>query len=124
MGHLLRNGNGGAVILPPTPKTISGRALAHRRLDKRQRACLAADVIEGFVRVKPTVTQIAVMLDVSPAYIAIARRLPLGKRAAISRGWDPTPFAALVHKTVTVPAKVINSTITDADLAVVAEAAE
>jgi hypothetical protein len=108
------NGNGGAVILPPTPKVIRGRSLAHKRLDKRQGACLAADVIEGLTVITPTQAQVATMCGVSLAYVRIALGIPPGKRAAILRGWDSTPFAALITKTGTT--KVINTKITDTAL--------
>jgi len=115
-------GNGGAVtILPPTPTTIRGRSLANRKLDKRQRACLAADVVEGLTAVAPTQAQAAAMLGVSATYIQIARKLPPGKRAAILHGFDPTSFAELKlprHLALPIPdAKVmIKSEITDTEL--------
>jgi hypothetical protein len=98
MGFQYHNGNGGAVILPPTPKVIHGRSLAHRQLDKRQLACLAADVIEGATVIVLTQKQIADLFGVSVVYIQHARRLDPGKRAAIVRGWDPTSFATLASR--------------------------
>jgi hypothetical protein len=95
---------------------ITGRSLVHRQLDKRQRACLAADVIDGLTTIDPTQRQVADLLGVSLAYVRIARGLSPGKRTAILRAWDSTPFAALAHKPATVSTKVINSRITDADL--------
>jgi hypothetical protein len=97
MAALSQNGNGKAVtILPPTAPAISGRSLVHRQLDKRQLACLAADVIEGLTTIDPTQSQVATLFGVSLAYIRVALRLDPGKRAAIVRGWDPTSFANLV----------------------------
>jgi hypothetical protein len=32
-----RNGNGGAYLIPPTPKVLTGQSLVHRQLDKRPR---------------------------------------------------------------------------------------
>jgi len=121
MEHFPKNGNGGAVILPPTPKVIRGRSLAHKQLDKRQRACIAADAIEGLTTVDPTKAQVAAMLGVSLAYVAVARKLPPGKRAAILRGWDPTPFAGLM-KGETGKAVTRVKVITDSDLANLARA--
>jgi hypothetical protein len=131
---------GPVTLLPPTPKSITGRSLAHQILDKRQRACLAADVAEGLVQLGLTQAQLATVFDVSPSYVALARKLPAGKRAAILRGWDPTSFASLMIRKISVPAKsVVNTDISDSDLvaqiraigldrvltaAVVAEAAE
>jgi hypothetical protein len=109
------NGNGGAVILPPTPKVITGQSLVHRRLDKRQRAVLAADVSDGLVRFAPSQKQLADIFGVSIPYIELARKLSPGKRQAILRGWDPMSFAA--PKTGTsMSVKVINSTLTDDEL--------
>jgi|SRR6516225_5044334 hypothetical protein len=91
-----QNGNGRAVtILPPTPSTISGRSLAHQHRDARQKACLAADVLAGLTAIDLTQAQLATLFGVSVAYIQVARGLDPGKRAAIVRGWDPTPFAKL-----------------------------
>ena len=118
MAFLSHNGNGGAVtILPPTPKSITGRSLAHQLLDKRQRACLAADVTEGVVQLVLTGAQLATVFDVSPSYIALARKLAPGKRAAILRGYDPTPFASLMIRKISVPARsVANTGISDSEL--------
>jgi hypothetical protein len=108
------NGNGGAVILPPTPKVLTGRSLAHRRLDKRQRAILAANVLDKLTVFDPSQKQIAEMFGVSVVYVQLACGLSPGKREAILRGWDKTPFAALMPKSGTM--KVINSKITDREL--------
>jgi hypothetical protein len=92
-----RNGNGSAVtILPPTT-TLVGRGLAHRHLDARQRACLAADVLDGTAMFTPSAKQIADILNVSAPYVRAARKLPSNKRAAILRGWDSASFAGLVN---------------------------
>jgi hypothetical protein len=90
--------DGFATLLPPIPtRTIVGAGLANCQLDKRQRACLAADVLDGMATVALSQKQLADIFDVSVPYIAIARRLSLGKRVAILKGWDPTSFADLVH---------------------------
>jgi hypothetical protein len=94
--------NGGplaATLLPPIPtRTIVGAGLANRHLDKRQRACLAADVIDGVVKLNPSMKQLADIFGVSTTYIELARKLPIGKRAAILRGWDQTSFAELMPR--------------------------
>ena len=46
---------------------------------------------------RPTVNQLATMLHVSLAYIAIARRMPAAKRAAILAGYDKTSFVGLLN---------------------------
>jgi hypothetical protein len=92
-----RNGNGGAVFLPPTPQVLTGQSLVHRRLDKRQRAVLAADVSDGLVRFVPSQKQLADILGVSIPYIELARRLSPDKRAAIVQGRDSTSFAELLR---------------------------
>jgi hypothetical protein len=92
-----RNGNGGAVLLPPTPQVLTGQSLVHRLLDKRQRAVLAAGVSDGLVRFVPSQKQLADIFGVSIPYIELARRLSPDKRAAIVRGWDSTSFAKLLR---------------------------
>jgi hypothetical protein len=96
MNPYIGNGRGTATVLPPT-KTIVGRGLAHRHLDARQRACLAADVLDGAVQLDPSQKQLAEIFGISAPYIQVARKLSPGKRAAILRGWDPTSFADLVN---------------------------
>jgi hypothetical protein len=92
------HGNGGAAfILPPTPKVITGRSLVHRQLDARQRAVVAADILDGLVRFCPSQTQLASLCGVSVVYIDLARKLTPGKREAILRGSDPQSFAELLH---------------------------
>ena len=98
MEHCSKNGNGRAVILPPTSQVLTGQSLVHRHLDKRQRAILAANVIDGGVRFVPSQKQAADIFDVSVVYIEIARGLTPAKRAAILRGWDSTSFAKLVNR--------------------------
>jgi hypothetical protein len=97
MGLHSRNGNGGAFILPPTPQVITGRSLAHKQLDARQRACLAANVLDGLAKLDPSQAQLAVMFGVSIPYITVARRLSPSQRIAIVRGWDQVSFTELLH---------------------------
>ena len=87
-----------ATLLPPiTTQTITGASLAHRQLDKRQRAVLAADMLDGLVTFTPSAKQLADIFDVSVPYINVARKLSAGKRAAILKGWDPVSFADLMN---------------------------
>jgi hypothetical protein len=132
MEHFSKNGNGKAVseILPPTTPTttIDGRSLAHRRRSKRQRACIAANIYDGWVRFNPTQRQAADMCGVSLSYVRYALALPPDVRVP-----------ANVRPPRRVPVKAVNSAITDRELvnairqigidrvltaAVVAEAAE
>jgi hypothetical protein len=87
------NGNGSAIAR----RVISGRGLAHRRLDKRQRAVLAADVVDGVVTVQLTARQVAQLLGVNVSYIALAQTFSPQKRAAILAGWDSTSFTVLLN---------------------------
>jgi hypothetical protein len=93
----LKNGNGGADILPPSTKTIGGRGLARRKLDPRQKACLVADVLAGLTVFTPSQKQLANLFNVSVVYVETARRLAPSKREAILRGWDQTSFADLMN---------------------------
>jgi hypothetical protein len=95
----INGSNGSATLLPPIPtQTIVGAGLANRRLDKRQRACLCADVIAGLVTFTPSQQQLAHIFGVSVPYIEIARKLPTGKRTAILRGLDPVSFVELMPR--------------------------
>jgi hypothetical protein len=98
MHSYISGGPQAATLLPPIPtRTIVGAGLANRRLDKCQRACLAADVLDGIVMFSPSQKQLADLLGVSVPYINAARRLLPGKRAAILKGWDPTSFTDLMN---------------------------
>ena len=98
-------GNGGVHVLPPIHKVIDGRSLAHRDLNKRQRAVLAANLYDGWVRLNPTQRQVADLCGVSLAYVK---------------------FALALHPDVRVPAnvrpprrvsmKVVDTAINDRDL--------
>jgi hypothetical protein len=98
MHSYISGGPQAATLLPPIPtRTIVGAGLANCHLDKRQRACLAADVIDGLVTFIPSQKQLADLLGVSVPYINVARRLSAGKRTAILRGWDPVSFTGLMN---------------------------
>jgi hypothetical protein len=88
------NGNGGATA---TPRVIRGASVAHQDLDKRQRACLTAEVLEGAANYQPTRKELAQLLGVSGNYIDAARKLSPERRRAIIEGRDDTSFAALLN---------------------------
>jgi hypothetical protein len=98
MDHHSKNGNGGAVtILPPTTKVITGVSVAHRQLDARQLAVLAADVADRLATFIPSQQQLARIFGVSVPYIRAAQKLSPSRRAAILRGEDSTSFAELMN---------------------------
>ena len=78
-----------------TPRIISGRALAHRKLDARQKAAIAAEILNGEAAISLTARQLATLLGVNLNYVAIAAQLSPHKREAIARGTDETAFALL-----------------------------
>jgi hypothetical protein len=83
------NGNGTA--------SLSLDGLHTRRLNARQKACLAAIVLVEPGPFKPTMNQLAIMLHVTPHYIAVARQLPPEKRQAILSGHDTSSFVPRLH---------------------------
>jgi hypothetical protein len=89
------NGNGSATTA--APPVVTGASLVHRHLDKRQKAVLAANVVDGLARFVPTNRQIADIFGVSVAYIDVARRLSPSKRNAILGGRDSTSFVSLLN---------------------------
>jgi hypothetical protein len=95
--HSYSNGNGAAILPAIDTQVITGRGLAHRELDARQRAALVADVLEGAAVFVPSQAQLAAIFNVSIPYIAVARRLTPGERAAIVRGWNPVSFTKLMN---------------------------
>ena len=88
------NGNESAIA---PRRVLSGRGLAHRHLNKRQRAVLAADVVDGIVTVQLSAKQVAQLLAVSVPYLALAQQFSPEKRAAILSGKDDTSFVALLN---------------------------
>jgi hypothetical protein len=77
-------------------QVISGRALAHRRLNARQRAAIAAQLLEQEVVIDLSVRQMAQLIGVSVPYILAARQLSSEKREAIVNGKDLTSFTTLL----------------------------
>jgi hypothetical protein len=79
-----------------TIAALSGCGLIHRHFDKRQLACIGADVKEGLITIKWSVAQLATVLNVNRVYIDLARTFSAEKRAAIISGRDMTSFVALL----------------------------
>jgi hypothetical protein len=69
--------------------------LAHKSLNKRQRAIIAAEIVDGAAWLVPTQSQAATILGVNSSYVRIARSLSPSRRMAILRGEDQTSFAVL-----------------------------
>lgn len=91
------------------PRTVHGRSLAHRRLDARQRAAIAAQILSGEVEIKLSACQVAMLCGVSAPYVAAAAQLSPAKREAIAQGKDATSFTTLLAstKTLALPKPVI-----------------
>jgi hypothetical protein len=79
------------------PQVISGRSLSHRRLNARQRAVIAAQVLEQKVAIDLSVRQSAQLLGVSVPYIMAALRLSSAEREAVLNGEDLMSFATLLQ---------------------------
>jgi hypothetical protein len=77
-------------------KQLDGRALVHRKLDARQRACIAVALINGELALRPSARQAAQVTGASLAYLGAARKLSESKRHAIIEGKDSTSIAALL----------------------------
>jgi hypothetical protein len=75
--------------------SLDGRAL--RYLDARQRACMGADILSGPGHLF-TITLLAKILHVSPAYITAARKLSPLDRDFILAGLDKCSFSPLLKK--------------------------
>ena len=116
MSLISQNGKGGAAILPPVTKVINGRGVAHRHLDARQRAILAANVADGIARFVPSQKQLANVFDVSVPYVQLARKLSLEKRSAILDGLDRTSFVDLMDRLRRLTSPLAVANISDAQL--------
>lgn len=84
------NGNG------TNAKVLSGRGLVHRNLDKRQLACLAANVLERSTDIDWSIAQLVAALKVNRQYIDVACTLSPERRQAIIDGRDQTSFVTLL----------------------------
>jgi hypothetical protein len=85
------NGNGA------TARSVQGRSLVHQRLDKRQLAAIAADILAGSAVFQPSARMLSTLLGVSVVYIGIAAQLSPEKRKAIIAGRNSTSFHALLN---------------------------
>jgi hypothetical protein len=97
-------------------EVISGRALAHRRLNARRRAAIAAQILEYEVTIDPSVCQVAQLLKVSVPYIVGARLLSPEEREAVADGRDLTSFANLLSpaiKPIALPKPVTDLELAD-----------
>jgi hypothetical protein len=97
-------------------QVISGRALAHRRLNARQRAVIAAQLLEQEVAIDLSVRQSAQLLGVSVPYIMVALRLSSAEREAIAIGEDLTSFTNLLPR-ASKPLALQMLPVTDLELA-------
>jgi hypothetical protein len=80
----------------PTSKVvIRGLSLSHRKMSAMQKGAIGGAALAGDVAIELTATQLAKLLGVSVAYIALAAKLSPSKRAAIASGRDETSFATL-----------------------------
>jgi hypothetical protein len=83
MQYLSSNGKGG----PTLPLIILGRGLALRtKLTKRQRAVLAAEILDGRARLILSLRQLVSIFGVSHVYVQTACKLLPETRAAVLRG--------------------------------------
>jgi hypothetical protein len=76
--------------------SLSGRGVVHRHLDKRQLACIGANVADGLTNLELSIAQLTAALKVSRGYIDLARTLSPEKRQAIIEGRDQTSFVGLL----------------------------
>jgi hypothetical protein len=77
-------GNGNGAARPP--RVEHGHSLAHRHLNKHQRAVIAADVEDGLAVYQPSRQELRQLLKVNAEYIRRARQLTPGQRRAILAG--------------------------------------
>jgi hypothetical protein len=93
--------------------SLDGRATRH--LDKRQLACLAANILADPGPFHPTTNQLANMFHVSSSYIAAACKMSPAKRNAILAGHDDTSFTPLLNPPKSSPALLASSATAVAD---------
>jgi hypothetical protein len=84
------NGNGSATAAT----VIAGRGIPHLQCNKRQRAVLAAEILDGRTILQPCIKQLSQLLGVNEEYIRLARTFSPQKREAVLGGWD-TPLSSL-----------------------------
>jgi hypothetical protein len=78
--------------IQPVAKTITGRFLAHSRLNARDRARLAADIIDGRTALGPlTAKQVIGLCHTNAVYVAEARdpgRRNRLRRIKLEKAWE------------------------------------
>jgi hypothetical protein len=80
--------NGGMATAPP--RVIDAHSLPHLKLSKAARAVLAADILDGIVRLEHyTVPLVARAVGVSSAYVTVAHRLIPEERERVRKGQRP-----------------------------------
>jgi hypothetical protein len=97
--------------------SLDGRVLRH--LNARQRACLAANILAEPGSFRFSVTLLAHTLNVSPAYIGVARQMSAARRAAILAGYDKGSFVPLLNppkSPLALPAPKLVNGIDDAEV--------
>jgi hypothetical protein len=78
------------------PEHISGRGIRRRRLDRRQRVRLAADLVSRERQLDPSIGQVAALLNVARAEVSAelkARAVARGSKGrilALVKAWDVT----------------------------------
>src|SRR5262245_24792982 len=111
-------------VATAAPRVVSGRGITHRRLDKRQRAVLAADIFDGLAVLQPSARQLARQLGVNEGYVRLARDLTPEKRKAILSGRDSTSFRRLLNPLTArraLPAPTLKPAMTDEHLVALAQ---
>jgi hypothetical protein len=81
-------------VNPDEPVAVSGRGLAHRRLTRKQRVQLAADLATGQRRLDPSMGQISVLLGVPSAAIAAEIKARVGRNG---NGGKPDSATLLIQ---------------------------
>lgn len=97
-------------------RVVKGHSLVHCKLDARQRAAIAAQILEGDVAIRLSTRQLAQLVGVSVPYVAAAKQLSPAKRQAIASGRDSMSFAALLKpptKPLALPKPVSDTQLVD-----------
>jgi hypothetical protein len=83
----VRNGNGNGNGHTHEPFPITGRNLAHAHRDAGERAGIAAQLVLGEATlIRPTITQVVSITNVSTPYVQLALRLKTETRARVGAG--------------------------------------
>lgn len=76
-------------------KIVSGRSLAHRKLNARQKAAIVAQVLLGEKELRFSRQQLVTEIGACQGYVDVALQLSPDKRQAIASGEDETAFTLL-----------------------------